>query len=117
MDQIKTLKKQKSIGKITKKEKKISPSINYDSFLDSKLKDLNFASGYLQACLEEGEIAFYQGIRNVVKANAGMKALAERTSLNRESLYGMLSENGNPLFSSIKVVLESLGIGLVFKAR
>ena len=93
------------------------PAISYDDFLSEQLKDLEYAAGYLTACLDEGEDVFLLGIRNVAKAQGGMKALSDSTKLNRESLYDMLSDKGNPLFSSITSVLEQLGIELAFKPK
>ena len=93
------------------------PTVDYDDFLAEQLGDLEFAVGYLEACLEEGEDVFFLGVRNVAKAQGGMKALAEATKLNRESLYDMLSTTGNPLFSSINSVLDKLGIELTFKPK
>ncbi len=90
---------------------------NYDDFLLDELKDLEFAAGYLTACLEEGENVFLLGVRNVAKAQGGIKALSDATSLNRESLYDMLSESGNPLFSSVTVVLDKLGFELTLKPK
>ena len=113
---MKTSKKRKNTGRNTKK-KKISPTVDYDDFLSDQLKDLDFAAGYLEACLEEGEDVFFLGIRNVAKARGGMKALADLTKLNRESLYDMLSRQGNPLFSSVNSVLENLGIELTFRPK
>lgn len=86
------------------------PTVEYDEFLHEQLKDLEYAAGYLTACLEEGEDVFFLGIRQVAKATGGMKSLSEATELNRESLYDMLSNTGNPLFSSITTVLDKLGL-------
>lgn len=93
------------------------PSVDYDEFLASQLQDLEFAAGYLEACLEEGEDVFLLGIRNLAKAHGGMKSLAEASELNRESLYDMLSTKGNPLFSSVNTVLDTLGIELKFSPK
>jgi len=93
------------------------PIADYDQFLFEQLRDLDFAAGYLTACLEEGEEVFFLGIRNVAKAQGGMKSLSEATQLNRESLYDMLSDKGNPLFSSINAVLDKLGFELSFKPK
>lgn len=93
------------------------PTADYDEFLFEQLKDLDFSAGYLAACLEEGEDVFLLGIRNVAKAQGGMKALSDATQLNRESLYDMLSTKGNPLFSSVASVLDKLGIEFAFKPK
>jgi probable addiction module antidote protein len=41
-----------------------------------------------------------------------MTKLARETQLAREPLYRMLSEEGNPTFSSITAIVSSLGIQL-----
>ena len=48
------------------------------------------------------------------KAQGGMSKLADDTELAREALYRMLSEDGNPTFTSISTVLHALGIQLQF---
>jgi probable addiction module antidote protein len=92
-------------------------TVNFEDLLLDELKDLEYAAGYLTACLEEGEDVFLLGIRNVAKAQGGMKALSDATNLNRESLYDMLSKSGNPLFSSITAVLDKLGFELALKPK
>ena len=42
----------------------------------------------------------------------GIAKLAENTSLNREHLYRMLSENGNPELRSLELLLDALGFRL-----
>jgi probable addiction module antidote protein len=41
-----------------------------------------------------------------------LASLAEKTKLNRESLYRMLSERGNPEFRSLDALLHALGFRL-----
>jgi probable addiction module antidote protein len=69
-------------------------------------------AAYLNAALEEGEPAlFLVALGNVARAR-GVAQLAEATGLNRESLYKMLSEQGNPEFQSIDKLLQALGLKL-----
>ncbi len=93
------------------------PSVDYDEYLLNELKDLEYAAGYLTACLEEGEDVFLVGVRNIAKAQGGMKALSKATQLNRESLYDMLSEDGNPRLSSLTTVLGQLGFKVEFSLK
>ena len=93
------------------------PTEDYEPYLLEDLKDLDYAVGYLTAALDEGEDVFLLAVRNVAKARGGMKALSEAAGLNRESLYDMLSEKGNPLFSSVTSVLNGLGITVSFKRK
>lgn len=93
------------------------PTVDYDEYLLKELKDLQYAAGYLTACLEEGEDVFLIGIRNIAKAQGGMKALSSATQLNRESLYDMLSEDGNPRLTSLTAVLDKLGFKVEFAPK
>ena len=69
----------------------------YEDVLDEDLKDPAEAAGYLNACLEDGDPeVFLLALRDVARARGGVARLAEVTELNREHLYRLLSENGNP---------------------
>jgi len=49
-------------------------------------------------------------VRDVVEAQGGIGELAKSTSLNREGLYDMLSEKGNPRLFSLSTVFNALGL-------
>ena len=110
---MKTSKKQRPIGKITKRKPKVK-SVDYQPFLLEDLKNLDYAAGYLTAALEESESVFLLAVKNLAQAQGGMSALATATSLNRENLYSMLSKKGNPRLASIKKVLNELGLEVKF---
>jgi probable addiction module antidote protein len=93
------------------------PTRDYEDYLAEKLKDPEEAAGYLTACLEEGPDVFLLGVRDVAKAQGGMKKLSEDTELAREALYRMFSDAGNPTFASISSVIESLGIKIKFAPK
>jgi probable addiction module antidote protein len=78
---------------------------SYQEDLIESLKDPEEAAAYLNAAIEEGDRAvFLLALRNVAKARGGMASLAEKTGLNRESLYRMLSKKGNPEIESVSFV-------------
>lgn len=56
-------------------------------------------------------------LRNVTEAQEGVAQLAEKAKLNRESLYRMLSERGNPEFRSLEALLHALGFRLAVAAN
>jgi probable addiction module antidote protein len=93
------------------------PTVDYKKRLLKDLKDIKYAAGYLTAAFEEGEDVFLLALRDVVQAQLGMSSLARMTKLNRENLYEMLSQNGNPRLTSIAPILEKLGIELSFKVK
>ena len=46
-----------------------------------------------------------------------MRQLAQDTQLSRESLYRTLSRKGNPRFSTLEAVLESVGLKLAVEVK
>ena len=90
---------------------------DHDHLLES-LKDPAEAEGYLNASLEAGDPkAFLMALRNVAEARGGVGKLAADSKLNRESLYRMLSQRGNPSLKSLEAVLSSLGFRLAIESR
>jgi probable addiction module antidote protein len=95
----------------------IKASIPYKPTLLEGLKDPKEAAEYLNAALEEKEPEFFLlALRNVAEAH-GIKKLAEDAQLNRESMYRMLSEQGNPQLSSLTSILKEVGLRLAIEVE
>ena len=93
-------------------------SRRYEEVLDEDLQQPAEAAGYLNACLEEGDAeVFLLALRDVARARGGIAKLAEVTELNREHLYRMLSENGNPELRSLEALLDALGLRLAITLK
>jgi probable addiction module antidote protein len=86
----------------------------YVTSLLQALKDPDEAAAYLDAALEDGDTeAFLLALRRVAEARlGGMSQLADASTLNRESLYRMLSAQGNPSLVNLEKVLHALGLRL-----
>lgn len=94
-----------------------SPSVNYDAGLLEDLRDPVEAAAYLNAALDDGtQNVFLMALRDVAKAH-GLTRLARETTLNRENLYRILSEEGNPQLSSLKNLLDSLDLKLAIEPK
>ena len=93
-------------------------SVDYRENLIESLKDPEEAIAYLRATLEENDMpeVFLLALRNVAEAR-GMQWLAREAHLNRESLYRMLSENGNPELRSLHALLSALGLRLALEPK
>lgn len=88
-------------------------SKKYQDSLVAALQDPKEAAAYLDAALEAGDrAAFLLAIRNVIDASGGMTQIARYTGLNRENLYRVLSEQGNPELNSLEKLLKGLGLRL-----
>ena len=70
---------------------------------------------YLEAAFETNDTALVSAaLGDVVKA-MGMKNVADKAGLSRESLYRSLSETGNPELGTIFKVLSVVGVTLTPK--
>ncbi len=89
------------------------PSKPYHPELIKALRDPREAVEYLNAALEDGDPeVFLLALRDVAEAQGGVAQLAEAAKLNRESLYRMLSDRGNPELRSLDALLHALGFRL-----
>jgi len=85
----------------------------YKDSLKDCLRDPADAADYLNAALDEGDAAaFLLALRDVADVQGGVGKLASDSQLNRESMYRMLSEKGNPRIDSLNAVLQALGLRL-----
>ena len=85
----------------------------YDETLKEALSDPEEAAAYLNVALEEGDPAvFLLALKDVARVHGGVAKIAKHAKLNRESLYRMLSENGNPTVNSLNALLRTLGLRL-----
>jgi probable addiction module antidote protein len=90
---------------------------SYHESLLQALQDPQEAADYLTAALEEGDSAtFLLALRNVAEAK-GMSVLATKAQLNRENLYRMLSESGNPQLDSLAALLDALDLRLAVAVK
>ena len=93
---------------------------NYEEWLIHSLKKKKEAMVYLQVALDEyqkdgDQEAFLLALRHVAIAQGGLGKLAEKTHLNRESLYKTLSKKGNPKLQTIGLLLKGLGFEFSIK--
>lgn len=94
------------------------PTKSYDEFLFKQLSDPEIAAEYLSAAIEDRSMdEFLLALRNVAEAHGGIGSLSEMTQLNRQSMYKMLSEEGNPTLASLLAVLGAIGIQVSFTAN
>ena len=89
---------------------------DYRVDLLADLKDPHYAAGYVSAAASESPETLLLALRDVADAQKGMGKVASEAGVNRENLYRMLSEEGNPRLSSLYSVLPVLGIKMEFVA-
>ena len=88
---------------------------SYDAFLQEELRDPELAAAYLSAAMEEGSTEqLLLALRAVAEANGGVAAVADKTQLNRQTMYKILSAEGNPTLTTLLAILQAIGITLTF---
>ena len=70
------------------------------------------AAEYINDALESNDVSIIlMAIRNVVDAQeGGISGVAEKAMLGRESMYKMLSPNGNPKLATLNALFHGLGL-------
>ena len=80
------------------------------SVVERLRQDPSYAANYINAALEDGdESGFLTALRNIAEARQ-MTRVAESAEVQRESLYRVLSESGNPRLSSLFGILKALDL-------
>lgn len=81
----------------------------YKPWVIERLKNPKIAAAYLNAASRESLPAFLKALRKVAEAHQ-MSKVAKAAGVQRESLYRMLREQGNPEINSLWAVGETMGL-------
>lgn len=93
-----------------------NPAEPYRDALVHALRDRAEASRYLNAALDDGDKrVFLLALRDVAQAQGGLGRLAKLARLNRENLYRMLSDRGNPELAGLGNLLGAMGFRLAVR--
>ena len=87
---------------------------SYRIGLMEELRDPVIAAHYVAAALEDSPDMFLVALRDVAEARQ-MSKVARDAEVSRESLYRMLSEEGNPRYSSLLGILRAVGLRLTIE--
>lgn len=94
----------------------------FNNYLIKSLNNPQEARAYLNVALEEygkdhAAEAFLLALRDVAEARGGLTNLAKKTNLNRQNLYKVLSNQGNPRLDTLGIILNGLGLRLSIEKR
>lgn len=95
---------------------KSKKSVAHEKGLLEDLKDMNFVVGYLNSILDgltadESLEPFLLALGRVSKAH-GIQKLATNSKRTRDAVYKALSKTGNPTFSTLHGILDTIGLQL-----
>lgn len=93
-------------------------TVNHDEWLIKQLQNAEFAAEFINAASEDDDPKTYlTALRLVVEARGGIKEVAEKTNLSKESLYRTLSARGNPTIKTLFAVLNATGLKMAVSAH
>lgn len=90
-------------------------SDSYQDSLIARLKDSNYAAGYLDACLAENDPEselLHLVLSNVAKALGSDNMTPEQDQIHQEKLDELLAEGGSDVIYNLAAWLQSLGLKL-----
>ena len=106
---------------MTKPKRKNMRSTDFNEELIKSLKNHKHAVEYLNLALEESlkgdaesQKLLLIALKNVAEAQGNISQLAKRSRIRRESLYRMLSEEGNPYLQSFTSLIHAMGFSIRF---
>lgn len=100
------------------KKKRKQKTKSYDAFLKKQLRDPDMSAEYLSVVAQDGSLEeFLVALKNVAEAHGGIGVISKLTNLNRQSMYKMFSERGNPTVSSFFSVINALGLEISFTSQ
>lgn len=87
----------------------------FGPYFDAYLAKPANVRSYLKTALadfeEDGDAEMLlAALRDIAEARGGVSHLADKSGLNRQSLYKMLSSKGNPGLKSFFAIVRSLGL-------
>ncbi len=94
-----------------------SKSTYFETDLQIKLKNPDFASAYLASALADNDLSFLPiALGDIAKAY-GLTKLSEQTRINRRTLYKVFDKGGNPSFSLVSQIMNALNLQILIKPK
>ncbi len=92
--------------------------LKFKDYLVEKLQDSTEAQAFLDAAIyeyeEDGDAeALMLALRYLVEAQGGVPQLSEKTHLNKQNLYKILTGKTTPRFDTMISIIKGLGYHLV----
>jgi probable addiction module antidote protein len=90
---------------------------NFENYIKNQFQEEENIQEYINASLEQyfedhNKDLFLASLKEVIKAKGGVTAFSKQTHINRQHIYKMLSNKGNPSFDNIGSLLIALGLKL-----
>ena len=89
----------------------------FRDYLTERLREPGLAYHFILEAMEGNDPDYLKiALGDVVRAY-GVSYISEQTGIGRQSIYKMLSENGNPTHRNLMAILDALGLELTVKQK
>ena len=90
---------------------------NLNNYLKDQFQNEENVKEYINAALgqyfeDHNKELFLASLKEVIQAKGGVAEFSKHTHINRQHIYKMLSDKGNPSFDNIGSLLIALGLKL-----
>ncbi len=82
------------------------------NYLNSAQDVADYLDAVIEDALDNDDTSLIAAALGDIARAKGMREVAEKTGLSRESLYRALSADGNPTLATLQGVLKTLGLRL-----
>ena len=92
--------------------------VSHEDGIREDLRDPRFATEYIRAAIAGSAADMPEVVLTALRRVAevqGIRWLSEKTGINRQALYQMLSEDGNPTIRNFMAIIHNLGIRMTFE--
>ncbi len=90
---------------------------SFNDYLTEKLSEPELACNYIAEALALNDADYLKiALGDIVKAY-GVSSISNHTGIGRQSIYKMLSEEGNPTHKNLAAILDALGLELTVKIK
>jgi probable addiction module antidote protein len=95
----------------------MSEGTSFNNYLIERLRDPLIACNYITEAIDENDSEYLKvALGDVVKAY-GVGEISEKSGLNRQTIYKMLSEDGDPTHKNLVAILNAIGLELTVKPK
>jgi probable addiction module antidote protein len=89
---------------------------DFNELLKDRLKNSELAIAYLNEALSnEDKKVFLLALRDVIEARGDITSFAQAADMPRQSIYRILSEEGNPTLDKLLAIFHAIGARIELK--
>ncbi|MCI1274364.1 MAG: helix-turn-helix domain-containing protein [Clostridiaceae bacterium] len=93
----------------------------WNDIMEENFQKEGYSELYLEIAIEDYEkdgdaTALMLAIKRIADAKGGVKALSERSNLNKQNLYKIFNNKTSPRFDTLSKILKALGYSFSIKS-